>query len=60
MKHLVVVLAVVVAVIVLSGCETIKGAGQGAGKDVRTLGNPDKNGYHAIMKADAWVQQALW
>ncbi len=46
--------------IVSSGCETIHGATTGFGQDVQNLSDPSTNGWNAINKADAWMQQNMW
>ena len=51
-----------------AGCETVKGTASGAAsgaasglsKDVYNAADPDKNGWHIIKKADAWMQKNLW
>jgi predicted small secreted protein len=43
-----------------SGCQTLNGAATGFGQDVQNISNPDKNGWHALQKADAWTQQNMW
>jgi predicted small secreted protein len=42
-------IVLLLCVIVISGCETIKGAAQGMQKDWATL-----------KKADAWMRKNLW
>ncbi len=50
----------VVFIITVSGCETVKGAlkggTEGAKKDWKTA----KNAGAALMKADEWIQKNLW
>ena len=50
------VLMTIMVIIALGGCETVKGMRQ----DIINLPNPDKNGWNAAKKADAWMQQNLW
>jgi hypothetical protein len=49
-----------IALIVFTGCETVKGAATGMQKDVENIANPDKNGWNAIEKTDAWIQEHMW
>jgi predicted small secreted protein len=44
------------ALFVISGCETVKGAANGLKKDVESLSDPDS----PINQADAWVQEHMW
>jgi len=44
----------------LTGCETVKGAATGFGQDVNNISDPDKNGWNAVKHADEWMQQNLW
>jgi len=64
MKKISLLLMVLAASVVLTGCETLKGtvtgAADGLSKDVQNLSNPDRNGWNAAKKADAWMQQNLW
>jgi len=53
-------LLLLLALTVPTGCETIKGAATGLGQDVHNAADPDKNGWNAIKKADAWMQQNMW
>jgi hypothetical protein len=68
-------LAVVFLVAVFSGCETAKGAGQGAIKDidntyshvstgVQYTANGAKKGtskaWNAVLGADQWIQENMW
>jgi len=50
--------------IVPTGCSTVKGATSGASSDLdqgaHNLSDPDRNGWHALQKADAWQQEHLW
>ncbi|MDE1921403.1 MAG: hypothetical protein KGJ09_07855 [Candidatus Omnitrophica bacterium] len=48
------------SLLVLTGCETVKGASNGFGQDMQNLSNPDKNGWNAIENADAWIRENLW
>jgi predicted small secreted protein len=43
-------------VLVPTGCETVHGMGQ----DAQNLTNPDKNGWNAAKRADAWMQENMW
>jgi len=45
---------------VSTGCETMKDGATGFAKDVQNARDPDKNGWNAIKKADAWMQQNMW
>ncbi len=64
MKKISLLLMVLAVSVILTGCETVKGtvtgAAVGMGKDVQNLSNPDKNGWNAAKKADAWMQSNLW
>ncbi len=60
MKKVLLLLMVLAAPVILTGCETVKGAVTGAVQDVRNLPNPDKNGWNASKKVDAWMQENLW
>jgi predicted small secreted protein len=42
-----------VFIILISGCETIKGAGQGAADGA-------KKDWQTLKKADAWMRKNLW
>ena len=53
-------LLLVVLLFASSGCETLHGAATGFNQDIHNLTNPDKNGWHALQKADAWAQQKAW
>ena len=46
--------------IAFTGCETVHGAACGFAQDVQNIPNPDKNGWNAAERADAWVQRNLW
>ncbi len=59
-KVIVLVLCLLVGIILISGCETAKGAVygvgctvEGAAKDIEGLGG-------AIIKADNWLKENLW
>ncbi|MDE2222984.1 MAG: hypothetical protein KGK03_07920 [Candidatus Omnitrophica bacterium] len=58
------VLLVMAATVMAAGCETVKGAAHGAScgfhKDVQNAGDSSKNGWAAIMHADAWIRENLW
>ncbi len=61
------ILTLVLVMLVLTGCETVKGAAQdlqNTANNVDTLAknsvNPDKNGWNALKKADGWMQKNLW
>jgi hypothetical protein len=41
--------------IVFTGCQTIKGAASGFSQDLHNATNPDKNGWNALKKTDAWI-----
>lgn len=43
-----------------TGCCTVKGAAGGMQQDVQNVANPDQNGWNALVKADAWMQENLW
>ncbi len=67
MKTIFLIITMIVLVGMLSGCETAKGAANGfsqdaqnTGKNLAKLTDPDKNGWHALQKADAWMQKNLW
>lgn len=45
---------------VFTGCETIHGAATGFVQDIHNIPNPDKNGWHASQKIDAWMRQNMW
>ena len=57
-------LLLLMVLVVGTGCQTAGGATTGAAsglsKDVQNLGDPDKNGWNALKKADAWIQEHLW
>ncbi len=53
-------LLLLMALIVPTGCETVSGAASGFGKDVQNASDPDKNGWNALERADAWMQKNLW
>lgn len=53
-------LVLFMALIVLTGCETAKGAATGLGQDVHNAADPDMNGWNAIQKADAWIHENMW
>ncbi len=57
-------LLLLIILIIFTGCQTIKGATCGAAsglnQDVQNISNPDQNGWNALKKADAWVQENLW
>ncbi len=53
-------LLLLMVLIVFTGCQTIKGAATGFGQDVQNISNPDQNGWNALKKADAWIQQNMW
>ena len=69
MKHVSVVVLLMLPLI--CGCETLKGSARGFGKDIqntekgadslsKAATDPDKNGWHALKKADGWMQENLW
>jgi len=60
MSHKFNYLLLILLFIASSGCETLHGAATGLGQDMHNLTNPDKNGWHAIQKADVWVSQKVW
>jgi len=43
-----------------TGCETIHGMVTGMGQDIHNVTDPDKNGVHALAKADEWVKKNMW
>ena len=53
-------LVVVIMLVVLTGCEALKGASNGLGQDVQNVSNPQKNGWDSIQKADQWIRDNLW
>lgn len=53
-------LLLLMVLMVFSGCETVKGAATGMSQDVQNAGNPDKNGWNALKKTDAWMQEHMW
>jgi len=64
MKKISLLLMALAVSVILTGCETVKGtvtgAAAGMGKDAQNLSNPDRNGWNAAKKADAWMQSNLW
>jgi len=53
-------LLLLMVLIVPTGCETVNGAACGFSKDVSNISNPDKNGWNAIERTDAWMQKNMW
>jgi len=57
-------LLLLLALFVPTGCETINdtttGAATGLGQDAHNLTDPNKNGWNALEKADAWVRENVW
>jgi predicted small secreted protein len=47
---------ILISTLSFSGCETCKGFSE----DVQNIPNPDKNGWNALERADAWMQENLW
>ncbi len=64
MKKIFLFLMVSAVSVFLIGCETLKGtvigAANGMSRDLQNASNLDKNGWNAVKKADAWMQQNLW
>jgi len=53
-------LSLLIGLFIFTGCETIKGAANGMAQDIHNAGDPNKNGWNSISKADAWIQQNMW
>jgi predicted small secreted protein len=53
LKKSMILFALSVFVILIAGCETVKGAAQGAAEGV-------KKDWQTAVKADAWVKKNLW
>jgi predicted small secreted protein len=49
-----------VFIISIAGCETAKGAMQGAKKDLQTARQTAMKGLQAVQKTDAWMRDNLW
>ena len=43
-----------------TGCQAIGGFTAGLGQDMRGITDPDRNGWHGLQHADAWVKKNLW
>ena len=53
-------LLLLMVLVVFTGCQTVKGAASGFCQDVHNVTDPAQNGWNAIEKADAWIQQNMW
>jgi len=52
--------ALLMVLIIFTGCETMHGAATGFGQDVQNLPNPDKNGWNTLENMDDWMRKNLW
>jgi predicted small secreted protein len=53
-------LLLLMGLIVFTGCQTIKGTASGFSQDVHNAADPDKNGWNALERVDAWMQKYMW
>ncbi len=57
-------LLLLMVLIVFTGCQTVKGtacgAASGLSQDIHNAADPNQNGWNALEKADAWIQQNIW
>ena len=60
MRKITAYLLLLMVLLSASGCCTVRGAATGMGQDVQNISNPDQNGWHAVLGADAWMREHLW
>ena len=61
MKRTVLMVAtVVLGLVLLQGCETMKGADTGAKKDLANTSGHIKDGVNAVLEADHRFQEKYW
>lgn len=57
-------LFLLMALMGITGCETVKGSACGAAsgfnQDVQNTSNSAQDGWHAITRADDWIRRNLW
>ena len=51
---------IILGMVLLQGCETVKGAQTGAKKDVENTGSHLQNGVNAMLEADRRFQEKYW
>jgi len=54
------IFAVLVSVMLLAGCETSKGVGEGLNSTGSGISKDAKNLWANIMKADQWMRENMW
>ena len=55
-----IILSVILTMFFCQGCETLKGAAQGAQKDIDTAVYHATDSNGGLKKADRWIQEHLW
>ncbi|MDD4899363.1 MAG: hypothetical protein PHT31_05560 [Candidatus Omnitrophica bacterium] len=53
-------LLVIIFVMLLAGCETTKGVGEGMSSTGSGIAKDTKNLWANIMKADQWIRENMW